>query len=110
MRYEEQPPIQDFWDKATAVLVSVTFVFGWLWLVGVLGYQVWYWLQEGEWLPLSFRLALEFIGLDVPAPVEIEGWVGLSRLLEWAINLPMSVMVGLAVFAVAVLVNWMVRR
>ncbi|WP_017940555.1 MULTISPECIES: hypothetical protein [unclassified Thioalkalivibrio] len=110
MSHDQRPPVEDFADKAAGVLVSVAFVFGWLWLAGVLGYQVWHWLQEGVWLPLPFRLALEFIGLNVPEPVEIDGWVGLSRVLEWAINLPMSVMVGLAVFAVAVLVNGMVRR
>ncbi|WP_018880187.1 hypothetical protein [Thioalkalivibrio sp. ALE9] len=110
MGYETRPPVEDVWDKAAAALVSIALIVGLLWFAGVLAFQVWHWLREGEWLPLPFRNALEFIGLDPPEPLQIEGWAGLSRVLEWAISLPMSVMVGLTVFFAAVLVNWLVRR
>ena len=54
----------------------------------VLAFQSLFWLRDGEWLELPLWRTLEVFGVEWRSVVEIEGWVGVSRLLHWLVQTP----------------------
>lgn len=66
--------------------------------VAILGWQGAYWLKSGHWPDVTWRDALSWWDIVVPAP----SWVGLSRIVDWVISLPFA----LAPFLLAGLILW----
>ena len=49
--------------------------------------QILHWLREGIWYSHSLRNGLEYIGVLAPYEMIFEGWVGLSTIAEWFLDI-----------------------
>ena len=55
--------------------------------IGVLLWEAFIWLREGHWLGLSVTDAFYWSGIyRIPASISIDGWVGVSRIINWPLN------------------------
>ena len=68
----------------------------------ILGLQCWVWLKTGDWMELPLWGVLEAFGLDSRALVEIEGWAGVTKILNLMLEIPTALCPALA----ATLVVW----
>lgn len=48
-------------------------------------YQVYYWLKNGSWLPITIEAGLMSVGLGVP----YTSWRGVQMIIEWIVALPL---------------------
>lgn len=58
--------------------------------LAVIGFQIFYWLKTGDWFPLSFVDALDYIGIDASGLKYTSDWRGLARAVLWVLELPLS--------------------
>ena len=57
----------------------------------ILALQVLFWLKAGEWVELPLSRTLGWFGI----PMEIEGWLGVSKILTWLLDFPTTMWVFL---------------
>ncbi|MBW8015072.1 MAG: hypothetical protein FVQ82_02725 [Planctomycetes bacterium] len=66
----------------------------------ILGYQCFLWLMDGFWTPLSPMIVLDKMGSqDIQQWIISEGWVGVKKIILFALNLPLSLVCFLAAIA-----------
>lgn len=66
-----------FVDKLVHWVAGVFFLSA----IGILGWEVYIWLREAQWPEFSVGDALAWIGIT-PSFVSIEGWVGVSKIVN----------------------------
>lgn len=84
---------EDFWDKSADAVLVLTLALGYGFCALVIGWQVLHWLQTGEWQPLPFLVALEFIGVNTESAYAPKSWIGMAKVARFLLELPMSIMV-----------------
>jgi hypothetical protein len=61
----------------------------------VLGWQTYDWLRLGIWTDLNLAWGLTEAGLPVPQ----SSWLGIQKILDWFLSLPLAVSLGAVSFA-----------
>lgn len=84
--------IEDFWGCLSSILIIVTFLLP----IGIIGVQVFSWLQTGVWYPLSIAIVAEaFYGYQFDYIYNATDWIGLAKVGKLIIEAPLSLMVFL---------------
>lgn len=73
--------------------------------IPVLGYQVYDWLQTGQWLHLSIRWGLSQVGVPVPHTA----WIGLQSIFDWLLDSPLSLGLFFGGLIIAWISSWAFR-
>lgn len=66
------------------------------------GWQSLRWLQSGVWPKLAWSDGLAMLGIDHPRAA----WVGVDRMIDWVLDLPLTILP----IAAALLLAWLVLR
>lgn len=93
---------KDFWDKSADVIVFLALTLGFLFCAIVLGWQLMYWLRTSEWQSLPFLIAFQFVGINAESVYAPQSWLGLAKATQFVLELPMSIMVPVCGFLLAV--------
>jgi len=56
-----------------------------------LGYEVFFWLKNGEWPHLIFYAVFWWLDLDLLTAVNKLEWQGIKKIIFWFFELPLSV-------------------
>lgn len=59
----------------------------------ILGYQVYQWLKNGEWLDITLHKGLYYLEIDLTRITAIE-WQGVQRFLFWLLEVPLAAVVA----------------
>lgn len=93
--------IEDFWDKSLSIIVITFYAAGVISGLAILGWQVFYWLKNGAWLPLHFYDAFAYLGIDLKNVYIQNNWKGLGKIVQWLLNLPLSIIIPIICFSIA---------
>jgi hypothetical protein len=78
-------------------------LFGMLVGPGILVWQVFRWLKDGYWTPITLENGIIWAGGSRPAFT----WGGVQRISDWSMDLPLSAVVFFAVLiAFGIVVSW----
>ncbi len=58
--------------------------------IGILGWQVYYWLKNGVWANLPLALAFEYFGFNLNPIFNPVDWHGLAKIAAWLLNCPLA--------------------
>jgi hypothetical protein len=61
----------------------------------IVGWQTFEWLRDGVWTDLNLAGGLAQAGLPVPQ----SSWLGIQKILDWFLSLPLAVSLGAISFA-----------
>jgi hypothetical protein len=89
MRYA--PPV----NNDSADWFTVIFVWPLCSSLVVLGWQTYDWLRRGMWTDLNLAWGLTEADLPVPQ----SSWLGVQKILDWFLSLPLAVLLGAISFA-----------
>ena len=92
---------EDFWDHLAEKLLLASYGFGFLFGLGLLGWQTYTWLRTGDWTAVPFLRAFEFAGINVSPVFAPTGWFGAAKLAEFVLSQPLAFMLPLTVIAIA---------
>jgi hypothetical protein len=67
---------------------------------GIVVWQLFEWLKTGAWHPVPVTAAFDFFKVGHP----VTNWAGVQKMIEWGLDLPLSVVTFLAAMTVLVLV------
>jgi hypothetical protein len=70
--------------------------------ISILGYQLYHWKKNGEWLPLPFYKALQSLGVSFDGLLDIQ-WQGAQKLLFWILEQPLAGVIGVT----SLVVGWL---
>ena len=94
--------MEDFWDKSAPNVVIAAYTIGLLGGLAVFGWQVFYWLRNGIWMQIPFYDAFAALGINFNNAYISNDWKGLSKILQWAMDLPLSIMIPVAFASFAI--------
>jgi len=97
--------VRDRLDEFADFLVGIAFLAGGLLFAGILGYQAYYWIRVGEWLPLPISIAFEFFNVDLSHIYNPADWHGLAKVAEWLLSFPISICSPVLVISLAVFIK-----
>lgn len=68
-------------DTSAVGFAATLLVLGFLGALGILGYQIYFYLRSGYWLSLSIITVLGWLGSEWA--LDPKEWLGLYKILEW---------------------------
>lgn len=80
----------DFWDRSADSIFVIVFFASIATFVGIVGWQCIYWLRAGEWLPVPLSVVFDYFGIDLDDVYSPKNWIGLAKVAQWVLNLPLS--------------------
>lgn len=70
--------------------------------ISILGYQFYYWLKSGEWLPLPLYKPLQYVGIRFERILDLE-WEALQKIIFWILEQPLAGVIG----AITLVSGWL---
>ena len=74
----------------------------------ILGWQIVTWLKRGEWIEMPVYLLFDWAGIDLTKVYSPSDWIGLSAVLQWLLDLPMSLGIPAATVGGIIIIAWAV--
>lgn len=74
--------------------------------VGILGYQVYFYLRWGGWRGLPLSELLDGIGIDTTGLYAPQSWQGAAKIGRWVVELPAVFVIPITIFAL----GWLISR
>ena len=105
----DKPNSDDFLDRRADRLHVAAWLAAVLWFLGVLGYQVLGWLQTGQWKSLPFVVVFNHFDIILDAVYSPQSWIGIARIAQWILGLPLSILGGALIVIVASMIRNIVR-
>lgn len=95
-----RPVIAELHDKVIDILGGIFCIGFFVSILVSVGYEIFFWLKNGEWPHLRFYALFVWLNLDPLTPVNSIEWQGIKKILLWCLELPLCVgLIGLgAVF------------
>ena len=88
-------------DDVLDKVADCLWIFSWpaaiLWFLGIVGYQTIYWLRIGEWKVVSFAVTFDYFGIDLSHIYYPQSWIGVARIAQWVLSLPLSLVGALLI-------------
>ncbi len=82
---------KDFWDKSAEFIVISAYIFGFLCVPAILGWQIFHWLRTGVWIPLRMYEAFSYFGIDLTHIYTPSNWQGLAKIAQWLLDFPLVI-------------------
>lgn len=80
---------KEYQQKISDISIGIFFIAFIASLSGI-GYEVFVWLKNGEWLHLQFFVVFDWLKVDVFSFMEKIEWQGLKKIMVWYLELPLS--------------------
>lgn len=93
-------------DKLRVGVLATGYILAGLSAVGIIGYQVYFYLRWGGWRALPLSELLERVGIDTTALYAPQSWQGAAKIGRWLVELPSVFAVPLTIFVL----GWLVSR
>lgn len=91
----------DFWDRSAETIFAIAFFAGVAFFIGLIGWQSLRWLQTSQWPPVPLSVVFDYFNVDLDHIYSPREWLGLARVMQWLLNLPLSVIGPAALLLVA---------
>ena len=72
--------------------------------ISILGYQIYHWFKNGEWLPLPFYKPLQYLGISFEGILDLQ-WQGLQKAIFWILEQPLAGIIGVSSLAIGWLMS-----
>lgn len=92
---------RDFWDRSADVLLVLAYAAALVIALLVVGWQVLHWLRLGEWHPLPFLALFEYLGWDLSRVYAPSSWVGLAKVFQLVLAVPLAIAMPIVVVVTA---------
>jgi hypothetical protein len=63
--------------------------------ISILGYQLYLWLRNGEWLSIPLYKPLQYLGISFIGILDLE-WEGLQKCIFWLLEKPLAGVIGVS--------------
>ena len=104
-----KPNTDDTLDRAADFLWLGSWLVAILWILGIVGYQAIHWLRFGEWKAIPCISAFDYFGLNLAFIYDPQSWIGLARIAQWILSLPLSLVGALLIVFLAGAIRRLVR-
>jgi hypothetical protein len=70
--------------------------------ISILGYQIYHWYKNGEWLPLPLYKPLQYVGIRFEGILGLE-WEAMKKVIFWVLEQPLAGVIGVS----SLVIGWL---
>jgi len=99
--------LSDYSDTVVVSVSTLLYIFAFLSMIGIFGWQIYTWLRTGTWQSLEFKLFFTYIDANklltlIYNPTD---WKGIAKFAKWIIESPLAIALPIFIFFIGQIIS-----